>query len=413
MKKLLHIAAIALTGLLSQAQQTNATLSMGQGYSNEVYYKLSSAETNTFPASSWDIAFLRENSQNIGIRVNDGIGIQVYEASNNPADFNTIDIADEASWTPLYNDDTNWDNGAFMQGSASYGWGEYNPVSHHVEGTIVFVLKYTDGTYRKFINEDYYGGYTFKYATWDGTDWIGETTTTVSNTSNPENRYNYYSLQNNAEVVAEPAIGSWDFVFRKYNTFLDPPGENYIVTGTLQNPNVTVAKNEEPDGNGNPNGLAYSEEINTLGYNWKTFNGSGYDVNTDMAYYIKYDENTVYRLVFESFEGASNGNISFYYEDVSDILGLEDISEGVTFGMFPNPTTDKIVNIVYDLKNTNSLKNNLSIYNIQGQLVHTSQIASTNGFFNKTLDLSSLQSGIYMVQFKAGKNVVSKKLILN
>ncbi len=325
----------------------------------------------------------------------------------------TIAIADEASWTPLYNDDTNWDNGAFMQGSASGGWGVYNPSSHHVEGTIVFVLKYANGTYRKFINEDYYGAYTFKYATWNGTDWVGETTTTVANTSNPDNHYNYYSLQNNTEVVAEPAVGSWDFVFRKYNTFLDPPGENYIVTGALQNPNVTVAKNDEPTGNANPNGQDYYEAINTIGYDWKTYSSSGYVVNQDMAYYVKYDENTVYRMVFETFEGSATGNLSFNFEDVSDLLGLETISEGVTFGMYPNPSTDKMVNIVYDLKNTISQENTISVYTIQGQLVHTSKVESNNGFFNKTLDLSSLQSGMYMVQFQAGNNRISKKLILN
>jgi hypothetical protein len=413
MKKLLHIAAIALITLMAQAQQTNVTLSMGASYSNEVYYKLSSGETNTYAAASWDIAFLRISSMDIGIRVNDGRGIQVFEAADRASDFNNINVADEGSWTPLYNDDTNWDNGAFMQGSAGYGWGEYNPVSHHVEGTIVFVLKYADGTYRKFINEDYFGGYTFKYATWNGTAWVGETTKTVSNSSNPNNRYNYYSLQNNAEVVAEPAEGSWDFVFRKYNTFLDPPGENYIVTGTLHNANVTVAKNDEPSGNPDPNNLNYSEEINTIGYDWKTFNGTGYDINTDMAYYVKYDQNTVYRLVFESFEGSANGNLSFNFEDVSNLLGLENISEGITFGMYPNPSKDKMVNVVYDLKNTLSQENNISVYNIQGQLVHTSKVDSNNGFFNKTLDLSALSSGMYIVQFKSGNNSISKKLILN
>jgi hypothetical protein len=413
MKKVLQIAALALMTYSAMAQQTNVTLSMGPSYVNEVYYKLSSEETNTYPAASWDIAFLRESSQNIGIRVNDGIGTQVFEASNDPDDFNNINIADEYSWTQLYNDDTNWDNGAFMQGSASYGWGEYNPISHHVEGTIVFVLKYVNGTYRKFINQDYYGGYTFKYATWNGTSWIDETTATVSNTNNPENRYNYYSFVNNAEVVAEPATSDWDFVFTKYNTFLDPPGENYVVTGTLQNPNVTIAKNDEPTGEGNPNGLDYSEDINTIGYDWKVFDGSGYAVNSDMTYYIKYDDSTVYRLAFDTFEGGSTGNLSFNFEDVSDLLGLENITEGVTFGMYPNPSTDKMVNIVYDLKNSSSQENNISIYNIQGQLVHTSKIDANNGFYNKTLDLSSLSSGIYIVHFKAGDSSTSKKLILN
>lgn len=412
MKKTLQIAAFAFITFTTTAQQTSVTLSMGSNYADEVYYKLSSEESNSYPAASWDIAFMRNDTFNHGIRVNGGIGIQVFEAADSASDWNTINVANEATWTPLYNDDTNWDNGAFMQGSATYGWGEYNPANHHISGSIIFVLKYADGTFRKFINEDYFDAYTFKYATWNGTAWVGETTTTVSNTSNPNNRYNYYSLKNNTEVVAEPAENAWDMVFTKYVTELTG-GMFYAVTGVLHNPNVTVAKNEEPTGNGNPNGLDYSEEINTIGYDWKTFNGAGYDINSDMAYYVKYDESTVYRLVFGTFEGSSTGNLSFNFEDVSDLLGLENISEGVTFGMYPNPSTNKLVSIVYDLKNSVSQENNISVYNIQGLLVHTSKVDSNNGFFNKTLDLSSLQSGMYIVQFKAGNNSISKKLILN
>ena len=413
MKKLILSATLAIIGLVAQSQQTAVNLSMGSSYTDEVYYKLSTAETNIYTAASWDIAFLRVSNQNIGIRINDGIGIQVFEAANTAAAFNNIDIANEASWTSLYNDDTHWDNGAFMQGSASYGWGEYNPATHHVQGTIVFVLKYADGTYRKFINEDYFGGYTFKYATWNGSAWVGESTVTISNNENPTKRYNYYSFKNNTKIIAEPDFNSWDFVFRKYNTFLDPPGENYVVTGTLQNLNISIAKNEEPNGIPNLNGLDYLSKTNTIGHDWKSFDGAGYSINSDMAYYIKYNENTVYRLVFSAFEGSSTGNLSFNFEDVSDLLGLEEISEGITFGIYPNPSTDKIINVIYDLKNTESSENNIDIYDLQGGLVFSNLLDSNSGFFNKMLDLSALQSGLYIINLKSGKNTVSKKLILN
>ena len=411
MKKILHIAAFIATGLVATAQET-VSLSMGAGYANEVYVKLADETQATFAAESWDVAFLRNSAQNIGIRVNDGTGIQVFEAANDPAEWNNIDVTNEASWTPLYNDDTNWDNGAFMQGSASYGWGEYNPATHHVEGTIIFVLKYADGTYRKFINEDFFGGYTFKFATWDGSAWVNETTTTVDNDDNPNNRYNYYSLENNEAVVAEPAVTEWDMVFRKYVTELQA-NTMYNVTGVLHNPTVTVAQNEEPTGEADPTNVTYSEEINTIGYDWKSFDGSGYIVNSDMAYYVKYDENTVYRLVFTSFEGASTGNIDLEYQDVSSLLGFEEVAEDVSFGMYPNPTTNGQVSIVYDVANTVSAKNKIEVFAINGAKVYSETMSTTSGFYNKTLDLSSLQSGMYMVTFTAGKNSVTKKLILN
>lgn len=410
MKKLLHIAAFLAVGFSTTAQET-VELSMGANYENEVYLKLANETQNTYAANSWDIAFLRNSPQNIGIRVNDGIGIQVFEAADDPAEWNNINVANESSWTALYNDDTNWDNGAFMQGSASYGWGEYNPVTHHVEGTIIFVLKYADGTYRKFINEDFFGGYTFKFATWDGNDWVNEKTVTVDNNDNPANRYNYYSLQNDETVIAEPAVGDWDMVFRKYVTDLGG-GTYYNVTGVLHNPNVTVAQNEELDGESDPNGLSYSEDINTIGYDWKSFDGSGYTVNSDMAYYVKYDESTIYRLVFTEFDGASTGNIELDYQDVSGLLGFEDVTEDISFGMYPNPTTNGQVSIVYDVANTASAKNTIEVFAINGAKVYSETLSSTSGFYNKTLDLSALQSGVYMVNVTSGKNTITKKLIL-
>lgn len=406
----LSIVIAVFAGYLT-AQEVTVNTSMGAGYETEVYYKLSTETETTFSAASWDISFLRNDNLNHGIRVNDGIGIEVFEASNNPADWNSIDVADEASWTPLYNNDTQWNNGAFMQGSATYGWGEYNPVTHHIEGSVIFVLKYTDGTYRKFINEDYFGGYTFKYAMWDGVNWSSDATEMVSNSNNPNSRYNYFSLENNLEVVAEPAESDWDFVFRKYATFLDPPGVYYVVTGALHNSNVTVAQNEEA-GTPNPNGLSYLEEMNTIGYDWKEFTGV-WTIDSDQKYYVKYDENIVYRLYFTNFEGSSTGNLTFVFEDVSALLGFENVSEGLSFAIYPNPSKDKRIQLIYDINIASSEENKIDIYDLNGRKVFYTNTSNTKGFYNKTLDLSSLQSGMYVLTFTSGSKTISKKLILN
>ncbi len=411
MKKII-LSAILLATTIINAQET-VTISMGAGYTDEVYVDLSNQTENTYTAANWDVAFLRNSAQNIGIRVNDGIGITVFEAANSPDAFDTIDLSNEASWTTLYNDDTNWDNGAFMQGSATYGWGEYNPVTHVVEGTVVFVLKYADGTYIKFINESFAAGYTFKFATWDGAAWVNETTQTVENDSNPETRYNYFSLTNNAAVIAEPSVDAWDFVFRKYITFLDPPGQYYPVTGVLHNPNVTVAQNDETSEEGDPNTVTYLEEINTIGYDWKSFNGTNYDIDSNTAYYVKDAENSVYKVIFTGFEGSSTGNITYTVEDVSSLLGFDSVTENVSFGMYPNPSADGRVTIVYENAASTSASSTVNIHSVTGAEVYTSAVQNNTGFFNKTIDVSALKSGVYIVTFQSGDATVSKKLILN
>lgn len=408
MKKLLLSAMILATTLMSAQETVN--ISMGAGYSNEVYYKLDTQTETTFTATNWDIAFLRNNNVDVGVRVNDGIGIKVYEAANTPEGYDTVDVTDQADWTELINSDTQWKDGAFMRASATFGFGEYDQSTNTVEGTIVFVLEYADGTFRKFFIDSYFSGYDFKYATWDGTDWSADINTTVANASNPDNIYNYYSLQNEEEVIAEPAEGDWDFVFRKYTTFLDPQGQFYNVTGVLHNPNVTVAQNEET-GDANPNGLNYSEEMNTIGWDWKQFTGN-WTIDSDQKYYVKQDENTVYRLYFTDFEGSSTGNLTFEFEDVSDLLGFENVTENVSFGMYPNPSIDGKVTIVYENSGSVTDNNVVKIYAMNGTEVFVTRVSNSNGFYNKSLDISSLQSGVYMMNFQSGDANVTKKLII-
>tara|TARA_B100000963_G_scaffold342030_1_gene342499 strand:- start:445 stop:1692 length:1248 start_codon:yes stop_codon:yes gene_type:complete len=414
MKTTLHfLIAIFLSMSFIHAQEITVNTSMGAGYSEQVYYKLSTQTETSFAANLWDIAMLRTSAYDFAIRVNDGIGIQVFEASviTSTSDWAAIDIADESSWTQLYNSDTQWDKGAFDQGSATYGWGEYNPVTHHVEGTIIFVLKYSDGTYRKFVNEDFFSGYTFKYSTWTGSEWTADQTVTIPNSNNPNNVYNYYSLQNDTEVVAEPVPANWDLKFTKYYTEV-APNTMYLVSGVLNNELVEVAENDEPGGMPVSPSLTYSTEINTIGYDWKSYTGAGYSIDSEKAFYIKYEDGAVYRLYFTAFSGSSTGNLSFNFEDVTSSLGIEDVAEGISFGIYPNPSTDKKINLVYDVNNLSADKNEVSIYSTTGQQVFKTVLYNNAGFYNKNLDLSSLANGIYILKFNSGEYSISKKIIL-
>lgn len=418
MKTKLFLVAL-LTSVFSINAQTQVDLSMGADYENEIFYDFSANDSQTFTASNWEIAFLRTSATNMAIRINDGIGIEVFEASNNENDWASIGdpVANISSWTQLYNSDENWLKGAFdnasENGQFGYGWGLYNPTSHHVNGTIIFVLKYADGTYKKFFVEDYFGAYTFKYATWDATNetWSADTTETVANTSNPDNIFNYYNFTTEAEVVAEPASTDWDLKFTHYTTEIDMGGGStmmYPVTGVLHHPDVTVAENVE-NGAGDPNNQTYLSEINTIGYDWKSFNGSGYTVEPDLYYYVKDANNNVYRLHFTSFEGSSTGNLSFNAEDVTSQMSTTTFENGDSFGFYPNPSQGQI-EILYE--NISSSQVNVSIYNLTGSKVFEKEL-NTNGFYNQKLDLSHLSSGNYLIKFQTGNNLTTKKLILN
>ncbi|MAN26705.1 MULTISPECIES: T9SS type A sorting domain-containing protein [Mesonia] len=419
MKPKLFLVAL-LTSIFNINAQTQVDLSMGAGYENEVFYDFSSNNSQTFTASDWEIAFLRTSATNMAIRINDGIGIQVFEASNSENDWETIDVANEANWTPLYNSDQDWFVGAFDNASETsspfgYGWGVYDMASHTVQGTIIFVLKYDENTYRKLFIEEYLGGYTFKYATWDNSTstWSEDTTETVSNSNNPDRIFNYYNFTTGSEVIAEPASTDWDLKFTQFTTDYPYNGGTmkYVVTGVLNHPNTIIAKSVE-SGNGNPNNQNYLSEINTIGYDWKEYDyqASTYNVDDEKYYYVKDTiNNEVFRLHFTSFEGSSTGNLSFNAEDVTSQLSTTNFDNGDSFGFYPNPAQDQI-EILY--KNQTSANVNVAIYTITGQKVLEKRLQN-NGFYTEKLDVSQLSQGNYLIRFQSGNQITTKKLILN
>jgi hypothetical protein len=82
------------------------------------------------------------------------------------------------------------------------------------------------------------------------------------------------------------------------------------------------------------------------------------------------------------------------------------------FNIYPNPSTDKQINLVYDV-NAFSLDNNeVSIYSATGQKVFQTTLSSYQGFREKSLNLSLLSSGISVLKFTSGEFTTNKKIIL-
>ena len=424
MKKNLLLAAAFLMGGLAFAQ-TDVTVELQPGYTDQVYYKFSTNTQTPVAATSWDIAFQKASGRNLGgIRVNDGRGITTFEASANFAEWANISVTNESSWTQLYNSHLTWSEGAFDNGSANgalgYGWGNYNAISHHLEGAVIFVLKYSATSYKKVFVQDYNpftGATTFIYSTWDGTAWSADQTATIGDLTATGPSWNYYSLTTNAQVTVAPVDADWDLVFRKYFTNLSPEGQTpvmYNVTGALHSPAVTVAETDQigTEAAVLPAAEAYSAQINTVGDDWKAFGGTGYTVAPNKTFYVKYANGTIYKLYFTAFSGSAAGTLAFNYTDVTPSAGLEEVSKNLSFGFYPNPTATKSITLFYDLKNSTSANNTVSIYSMTGAKVYETKIANTTGFFSKEVSLSSLSSGMYIVKLDSGSQSATQKLVI-
>jgi hypothetical protein len=77
------------------------------------------------------------------------------------------------------------------------------------------------------------------------------------------------------------------------------------------------------------------------------------------------------------------------------------------------PQADKQINLIYDVNTLNTTNNNVAIYSTTGQMVFQSELKSNSGFYNKSLDLSSLSGGVYILKFTSGEFTTTKKIILN
>lgn len=397
-----------LVAFASSAQETSVDLSLQPGYSDMVYYNFSTNTAENYNATAWEIAFMRTSSYAFAERINAAAGIEVYEASSDPADYATIDPTSIANWTRLYNSDTTWKKGAFDYGSATYGWGEYNATTHHVNGTVVFVLKYPDGNFKKMMIEDFSAGYTFKYATWDSANstWINPQTVTLPNTDNQGQLFNYYSLSTNQAVDVAPNTSDWDMVFRKYTTTVN--GQKYPVTGALTSPDVTVAQSTNK--NASLNSLSFSDHINSIGYDWKSYDmdAGQYTVDSTRYYFLKYEDGTIYRFHFTAYDGSATGDFSLAYTDVTDAMAVDHFDDNTSFGIYPNPSTGRVINLLYE---TTQPQVQVAVYSITGKQV-AQQTLKTNGFYTHKINLSDLSAGVYFVRFVAGTHTATKKLIL-
>lgn len=95
---------------------------------------------------------------------------------------------------------------------------------------------------------------------------------------------------------------------------------------------------------------------------------------------------------------------------VTTVLGFEEISNGVYFEMYPNPTSS---NTTLNFKLDKSTQVNVDVYDMLGQKV----IASNNGTMSAgehamNIDCTGLQSGVYFVKIATDNGTVTKRLVV-
>jgi len=409
MKKITTTIILQIMFILNVFAQ-NTEISLNQGYENQSFYSMANGEIVNTQNNNWDIAFSTDAFSST-IRINDGKGVELYTyplgdtSAWNTIDNNSINIL----VNPMYNSDTSWELGAFDVNTTNgmdYGWGVYNLATHHIIGDSLFIIKTVDGNWKKlWLEKKVSGEYLFKYANLDGSNMINQN---VQASNYNDKRFIYYSLESDLIIDREPILSDWDITFTKYITPVQ--GMPYSVTGVLSNSGVEIAKVDNipsPLTYTNYGAHNFTQEINSIGYDWKTFSGT-YVIDSDRLYFIRDYQQNIWRLVFTNFDGMSTGNIEFNTELLS-ATNTNNYQYNNSLELYPNPASpDNNIILIYDIKSNNGV---INIYDITGKKLYTTNL--TSGFDTHTINNHKLKKGIYIISLVVNGEKINKRLIIN
>ena len=89
---------------------------------------------------------------------------------------------------------------------------------------------------------------------------------------------------------------------------------------------------------------------------------------------------------------------------------LKDIQlEGVSITMYPNPTSDVVT---MDIEAEERLSANVMISALDGRVMQQNRLEIQEAFNRVNLDVSTYESGMYLVQIQSGNRVTTRKLII-
>lgn len=392
---------IFFLGSQIHAQQVDE-ISIGQGYSHQAYYNLESGETTKIANDAWDIAFSNAGQTDAGVFINESASYSAAPLKLFLSESSTWeDAIDSAIFTDdkvLLNDEQSWTTGAFntvkdASNPFDFGWGKYDPSTHVIAGDRIFVIKLRDESFIKLeITELKSSTYSFRYAELDGSN---EKSGTLQKSTDSEEKLLYFSFETNDKVNIPT---EYDLVFQRYSTPITTNGGevvDYTVTGVLLGVNTKAAVAKDIDVNTVSESDykdQYSDIVNTIGYEWKSFTGTGWALDPNRVQFIKTKNDDIYMLQFIDFEGSSTGVTSVKKTKV-EVSSNKNIGRS-SLQLYPNPTSDylNISGMEYDTQ--------IDIIDQMGRIIQTQMSDSEI----TQLDVQDYQSGIYYVRLSKGSS---------
>ena len=416
MKKLIFTSFIAAATFAQTHAQNpvNDSATLGAGYAKQTYYSLANGTKTTIDKTSWDIGFSVVN-MDVTIITNYGVTLWKSPVTNVDSAWNNTDTVGIDAWTKLYNSDTTWENGAFNQGANGfdYGWGTYSMTTHKLTGNSVFIIKLHNGDYKKIIIREMNttGVYTIEHANIDGTNAI---TKTINKADYPNKNFVHYSISTDQLINQEPNTANWDLLFTQYYTLINAGTSvvNYGVSGVLTNKNTEIIKAENVNATNyvDYTNHTFTSQINTIGYDWKTYSNGTYVIADSTVYFVKDQANDIWKVLMTGFGGSSTGDVHFSTLKLTT-TDIKNAQQSIgKFSVYPNPAFNQPLHVVYELQHTASATT-LRVYNVLGQVIYNTNLE--NSTLNQiTIPTNDWTPGNYILEVMNQNGHATQQVII-
>ena len=415
MKKysLLLVSILISSGTFAQTAVFDS-VSMGAGYNQQIWYSMSNGEVHNDSSYNWDLMFTT-NLMGSNAYTNAPNGVVLYQVPNtNISGFSTLDTTGYTYWQQLNNSDQTWFWGAFDQNTGAFpdfGWGTYNMTSHEVTGDSLYLVQLNNmggpSDFKKLaiVKKTSTGDWIIHYSNLDNT---GDVVDTILRNDYAGKNFSYYSLRNETQIDREPQTDNWDITFVRYAASAI---SYYPVTGVLNNIDVVAAQADNTFFNdadwANYSG-SIDSSINVIGYDWKNWTGSAYEVTDSLVYFVKAKDGNIWKFEFTSYEGSASGKIVFMKEEVP--VGISSIENSInSVSLYPNPSSGNS-SLLIDAQKTQTVS--FGITNSIGTLVNVQTVSVKEGLNFIPLETSQLSNGIYFIKDLSQTGSQAMKMVI-
>jgi hypothetical protein len=151
---------------------------------------------------------------------------------------------------------------------------------------------------------------------------------------------------------------------------------------------------------------SFSTDLDIIGHDWKYFSGTAWSIDDNKVFFLKNQDNRVWKLYFIDFEGSTTGTAILEKTSLGVVSAVTDPSAiGVQVLTYPNPVVSELI-VSLDIPAGLATDARLQVVDAAGRLVSQQQ-ALREGFQVQQIAAGEWTPGLYVVQLAVPGNTVT------